>query len=76
MATITNLDPQNRIVHHGVLVVEEVSMDEEVWIAVESYLEENGKGHEFSYDYNFHISSEGKCTVKLSKKLYNNIKEF
>ncbi|RCR67114.1 hypothetical protein DUE52_23980 [Larkinella punicea] len=69
MAIITNLDPQRRVLAHGFLLVEEVSIDEEVWCAVEEYLEENGKDNELSFSSNFHISSEGKCIVYLSKKI-------
>lgn len=68
MATITNLDSQNRIVHQGKLLIEGVSMDEEVWVAIESYLEENGKDNELSFNSNFSISSEGTCIVQLVKK--------
>jgi hypothetical protein len=67
MAIVTNLDPQRRFLPHGLLLVEEVSIDEEVWQVVEDYLEENGKDKEVKFDSNFRITSEGKCTVQLSK---------
>ncbi|KAA9356788.1 hypothetical protein [Larkinella humicola] len=68
MAIITNLDPERRILPHGTLLVEEVSMDEEVWCAVEEFLEKNGKVNELYLNTNFHINTEGKCIVRLSKK--------
>ena len=73
MASITNLDPQRRILPQGILLVEDVSMDEEVWELVEDYLAENGKAQEMKFDSNFRINAEGKCMVRLAK---NSLTEF
>ena len=69
MALVTNLDPKGRILPHGFLLVEDVSMDEEVWTVVEDYLEEHGKGQDLNFDSNFRITFDGKCIVQLSEKV-------
>lgn len=69
MAIVTNLDPQKNVTSGVYLLVEDVSIDEEVWDAVIEYLENNSKSNYLSFSCNFRINSQGTCFVQLLEKI-------